>query len=407
MKGWNQTNLGNVVEKIVGGGTPSKKIDSYWNGKIPWASVKDLSDGEFHLSKTKDWITKEGLVNSSSNLVKKGTVILPTRMGLGRVVRAEIDVAINQDLKALYPNSNLIDTDYFLWLLVQLGEKIKSLGIGATVSGVRLTELKSIQLLLPDIKDQIRISSVVSAYDDLIQNNQKRIKILEESAQRLYAEWFVNFKFPRHGKVKMIDSGTEFGMIPEGWRLEKIKQVARVNDSSIKKQNAPEIINYISIADVSTGKIDNQEVLKFSKAPSRARRIINHGDIIWSTVRPNRKSYALLLYPDQNTVVSTGFAVLTSKDVSFSYLYHWTTAQKFVDYLVNNAKGSAYPAVSGSDFEKAEILIPSKDVQRMFADIVDKYYEDKNILEKLNVDLSKSRDLLIENLVTGKKLLKK
>lgn len=73
--------------------------------------------------------------------------------------------------------------------------------------------------LLPDIKTQTQIASIISTYDDLIENNEKRIKTLEEMAQRLYTEWFVNFKFPGHEKVKMVDSGTEYGKVPEGGNL--------------------------------------------------------------------------------------------------------------------------------------------------------------------------------------------
>ena len=406
MKGWNQVKLEDITTKIGDGlhGTP-KYCDT---GEYFFINGNNLKNGKINIKEDTKRIDKFEYKKIIKELNDR-TILVAINGTLGNVGLYNGEkVALGKS--ACYFNINKgVDKHYIRYVVEnsKFQNYAQSAATGATIKNLSLKAMREYTFFLPAFSTQTQIASVISSYDDLVENNQKRIKILEEMAQRLYAEWFVNFKFPRHGKVKMIDSGTEFGMIPEGWRLEKIKQVARVNDSSIKKQNAPEIINYISIADVSTGKIDNQEVLKFSKAPSRARRIINHGDIIWSTVRPNRKSYALLLYPDQNTVVSTGFAVLTSKDVSFSYLYHWTTAQKFVDYLVNNAKGSAYPAVSGSDFEKAEILIPSKDVQRMFADIVDKYYEDKNILEKLNVDLSKSRDLLIENLVTGKKLLKK
>lgn len=101
MEMWKKIKLGEALEKIVGGGTPSKSEPKYWNGNIPWASVKDMSDGVYRLSST-DHITELGLQNSSTNLIPKGTVIISTRMGLGRCFRADKEVSINQDLKALH-----------------------------------------------------------------------------------------------------------------------------------------------------------------------------------------------------------------------------------------------------------------------------------------------------------------
>src|ERR1700690_2163682 len=98
--------------------------------------------------------------------------------------------------------------------------------------------------------------------------------------------------------------------------------------------------------------------MDFSSAPSRARRIVKHGDIIWSSVRPNRKSYSLIINPIKNAIVSTGFAVLHAENVPFTYLYHAVTTNEFVDYLTNHASGAAYPAVNAGDFENAKIILP-------------------------------------------------
>ena len=104
---WREVPLEEVVDEIVGGGTPSKAKKEYWNGDIPWCSVKDMKDSQYYLSKTQEMITEAGLKNSSAKLIKKGTVITATRMGLGRVFINRVDMSINQDLKALIPNENV------------------------------------------------------------------------------------------------------------------------------------------------------------------------------------------------------------------------------------------------------------------------------------------------------------
>jgi type I restriction enzyme S subunit len=166
-KGWEEKNLGDVLEKIVGGGTPSKSNLSYWNGKIPWASVKDLKEGEFVLTRTRDFITESGLSNSSSNLIPSGTLITSTRMGLGRVAKTTIDTSINQDLKALFPKKNL-NVDFLLWFLVEKAQEIISAGKGATVSGVRLEVLRQLKFLLPSLPEQKKIVAKLDALSSRI-----------------------------------------------------------------------------------------------------------------------------------------------------------------------------------------------------------------------------------------------
>ena len=268
------------------------------------------------------------------------------------------------------------------------------------VPGVNRNHLHMMKVRVPPLPTQRKIASILSAYDDLIENNTRRIAMLEEMAQRIYKEWFVNFRFPEHENAKFVDS--PLGKIPEGWRVEKLKNVAEVNARSIKKGNEPDSINYIDIASVSTGSVDAVQAMSFSEAPGRARRIIRHGDIIWSTVRPNRKSYSLILNPLQNMIASTGFAVISGITAPHSYLYYALTTDGFVGYLVSNATGSAYPAVSSADFEKAAILIPSTNILQKFDEFVEPLLVSNYCFARKNTSLRTTRDLLLPKLISGR-----
>lgn len=156
---WAPCRLGDLVLTITGGGTPSKSNPVYWDGDIPWASVKDLKDNKF-LEQTEDYITSEGLANSSTNLIPPGRVIVSTRMGLGKLVINRIAVAINQDLKALeLPNEVNIDFFYILYRT----KVIK--GTGTTVAGIRQEKLLDIPAALPPVEEQKRI---VAKVDELM-----------------------------------------------------------------------------------------------------------------------------------------------------------------------------------------------------------------------------------------------
>jgi len=169
---WECKHLGEVLEKIIGGSTPSKKIDQYWNGNIPWATVKDLSKG--NLTDTIDHITSTGLKNSATNLIPANTVIVATRMGVGACIRFAVDVAINQDLKALFPNKKLI-TDFLYWLIIYNELKLAQMGTGSTVDGIRIEDLSFLYIPLPPLPEQKKIAESLSAWDRAIEQVGKLI----------------------------------------------------------------------------------------------------------------------------------------------------------------------------------------------------------------------------------------
>jgi type I restriction enzyme S subunit len=133
--------------------------------------------------------------------------------------------------------------------------------------------------------------------------------------------------------------------------------VAEVNRETLSGKHDGSI-EYVDIASVTPGEIGATTTYDFRNAPSRARRVVRHGDIIWSCVRPNRRSHAVVWNPPDNLISSTGFAVLTPMSVPTSFLYWATTTDAFAGYLENRARGAAYPAVVSGDFEDAEIVVP-------------------------------------------------
>jgi type I restriction enzyme S subunit len=139
----------------------------------------------------------------------------------------------------------------------------------------------------------------------------------------------------------------------------------------------------------------------FSEAPGRARRLLRDGDTIWSCVRPNRRSFGLILDPETDLVASTGFAVLSPRDGNFAYLYLASTTNEFTSYLTNHARGAAYPAVTGEDFENAPILRPAESVLAQFQDLLAPILRLQEVLRRQNRNLRRTRDLLLPKLMSG------
>lgn len=267
--------------------------------------------------------------------------------------------------------------------------------LGSTVDRLPLIKFPDFPVFLPSLQTQYKIASILSTYDDLIENNQKQIKLLEEAAQRLYKEWFVDLRFPGHEGVKVVDG------VPEGWESCKLRDVAEINGRNIDENYPYDKINYIDIGSVRNGRILEKANYNLEEAPGRAKRIVQDGDVIWGMVRPNLRAYAMVLNPDKNDVFSTGFAVLTSKKVPFSFLYCNVTTEEFVGYLVNCTNGAAYPAVKPIHFEEYNVSIPQNNLLNKFHNITEPYFRKIYYLNKQISSLREARDRLLPKLMSG------
>ena len=399
---WEVHPIESICSRVTSGGTPSRKEPSYYDGgSILWAKSSELKD--WYVYDTSEKITQSGLESSSAKLLPKDTVLLAL-YGDGRTITSlgllAKQATCNQACCAMICDSEKCEPRFLLYSLKHHRTELIGLASGASQRNLSGKILKQFPIACPPLPTQRKIASILSAYDDLIENNTRRIAILEEMAQSIYREWFINFRFPGFEDVKLVDS--PLGMIPEGWEVVKFTDIADVNARSIKKGNAPNNINYIDIKSVSTGRIDDIRQMPFSDSPGRARRIVQHGDVIWSTVRPVRRSYSIILNPLPNTIASTGFAVLSANTVPFSYVYFATTTDEFATYLVNHATGSAYPAVNGKDFENADVILPPADILTQFDNAVGNMLVLGHRLLGKNHNLRTTRDLLLPKLISGK-----
>jgi type I restriction enzyme, S subunit len=368
---WDKTSLGNVISLEYGKSLPDRNRKT---GKIPVYGSGGI--GGFH---DKSLVSGPGII-----VGRKGTV--------GSVYWETEDFFPIDTVYYVVPNEKEITMRFSYYLLKYL--PLNSLNTDAAVPGLNRNNALRLKIKLPKLEAQNQITEILSAYDDLIENNRRRIRLLEKSAQLLYNEWFVNLRFPGHEHTKIVNG------IPQGWKKARLDRIAAINEKTLKK-GFTEKIEYIDISSVKPGSIDETLQYNFDDAPGRARRIVNHGDIIWSCVRPNRRSYAIIWKPCLNLIASTGFVVITPKEVMTAFLYQALTTNEYVGYLTNNAKGVAYPAVTAKDFAKSEILIPSRQPLIEFNEIATQILEHINTLRVQNRKLAQARDILLPRLMNG------
>ncbi|MBI4324130.1 MAG: restriction endonuclease subunit S [Chloroflexi bacterium] len=388
------------------GATPLRsRSDFYAGGTTDWYKTGELKD--WYLDPAEERITGKALEETSVKLFPANTVLM-AMYGDGRTITSlgmlRAPAATNQACSAMLVDEGKCDTRYFFYALKarrHLLLKVASGGAQRNLSGKLIKEFK---LPVPPLPVQRRIAGILSAYDELMENSQRRIRFLEAMARALYREWFVHFRFPGHEKLPRVAS--PLGDIPQGWEVKKLASVAEVNRAQINARTAPDELHYIDISSVSPGQIDSITTYVFADAPGRARRIVQHGDVLWSSVRPNRRSHAQVMHPEPDTIASTGFAVLTATKVPFTFLYFATTTDDFVAFLTNNATGAAYPAVSGATFEKADLLIPPAPLLKKFGAATIPMAEQIHALHRRIQNLRRTRDLLLPRLLSGQVELK-
>ena len=288
-EGWAWCRLGEVIEKNTGGGTPSKQKSDYWGGDIPWASVKDMNVE--YITKTEDSITIKGLENSSTSLIEEGSIIVCTRMGLGKIAVNTIPLAINQDLRALRLSA-FIDKQHFI-----LAYKTFAItGSGMTVKGIKIDELHSFLFPLPPLAEQQRIVVAVNglmALCDELEAAEKELDILESN----FAEYLPKSILQAAVQGKLVPQNIHDE--PADKLLERIKaeKAKLVKSGKLKKEKPlPPITEDETPYDLPDGWIWCRlgEVIEKNTGggtPSKQRSDYWGGDIPWASVKDMNVEY--------------------------------------------------------------------------------------------------------------------
>jgi type I restriction enzyme S subunit len=400
---WSAATLGKVVERdggVIQTGPFGSQLhqSDYVTEGIPVIMPKDITDGRVDVD-TVARVSEQTAHRLSRHQLRPRAIVLPRR---GEITKRAF---IREDqtgwlcgtgcLQIALEGKHLLPE--FLYYYMERHEVARWLeqhAVGTTMLNLSAGIVSDLPLTYPAPAVQRRIADTLSAYDDLIENNRRRMALTEQAARKLYHEWFVRLRFPGHEHTPIVSG------LPERWERRRLSEVADVNRESLSGSYDGEIA-YIDISSVTPASINETTRHDFRDAPSRARRVVRHGDIIWSCVRPNRKSYAVIWQPPPNLIASTGFAVITPRDLPTTYLLQATTTESFVGYLENHARGAAYPAVVAGDFERAEILVPRPALVGAFNEFAEPLLSNAHMLRLQISRLRVARDLLLPRLMSG------
>lgn len=311
--------LGEIVT-FKGGGTPDKSVPDYWGGNVPWASVKDFKSTS--ISRTTDYITQDGVRNSATNIVPAGTVIVPTRMAVGKAAICTIDVAINQDLKALLPSEH-VETRYLLHALLASSKELERHATGATVKGITLDVLKNLRIPLPPRPEQRRIAAILDQADALRRLRRDSLDHLGNLGQAVFREIF--------GDLRSNS---------KSWHTARLGDLCElVRGSSPRPQGDPRYfggpVPRLMIADITRdGKRASPRIDSLTLEGAKRSRPMDAGSVVMAV----SGAVGLPAILAENACIHDGFVGF--RDLSDAllpeFLYHYLVVQR----AENSAKGT-------------------------------------------------------------------
>ncbi len=295
---------------------------------------------------------------------------------------------------------------FLFYLLKQKLNDFRLVSTGSATKFLTLGILNETSVQLPDVTTQKQIADVLFTYDDLIFNNNRRIAILEEIARKIYTEWFVNFRFPEYGKTKMVDSKTEFGMIPKDWEIKKIGDVIDTvgggTPSTVNKLYWQDgSINWYSPTDITSSKriFLNESTKKINELglKNSSAKIFPK----FSLMMTSRATIGEIAINSEVASTNQGFIVCIPNEITSVYqLYFWVKLNK--KKISSIATGATFKEINKTVFRNMDIILPSKDLSTSFDNQIEPLFQKIRNLEAIVSNLKKTRDLLVSQLVTGK-----
>lgn len=400
--GWSIHELGDLAEKIEGGGTPSRIEPTYWDGGIPWATVKDLRG--VSLTSTAEFISAQGLERSSSKLVPAYTMIIACRMAVGKAVYFDRDVAINQDLKAFFPVKG-VDWQFILHWYLSQSERIGHLATGSTVKGIRLDDLKLLPIQLPLLPEQKKIATILSSVDEVIEKTRAQIDKLKDLKTGMMQELLTK----GIGHTEFKDS--PMGRIPVGWRITNLGSIVAPKGLQTgpfgSQLHAHEYVEWgvpvIMPRDMKGSRVcpDSTAYIPEERAAQLAKHRVQCGDILFAR-RGDIGRFALIEKANEGWICGTGclkarFA--TSIDPAFISCY--LMQPPVVEWLNTHAVGQTMLNLNTSILADLPIILPPESEQKNIGGAIRALGSQINSGEKKVASLIKYKKALMQDLLTG------
>jgi type I restriction enzyme, S subunit len=393
------------IGKVVTGRTPPTAVTSYFGDEYPFITPSDMI-GDKYISNPERGLSSKGATLLKNNcLPPKSIAVSCIGWQMGKVVMISRTSFTNQQINTIISNDH-VEPDFIYYSLCTRREELKTLGSVGTRTPILIkSSFENFQVLLPPIPTQHKIAAILSAYDALIENNTRRIAILEEMVQSLYREWFVHFRFPGHEKKRLVES--ELGLIPEGWEVKQLSEVcSRITDGS---HWSPKTVDcgypMASVKDMHDWgfNIDQCRTIAKEDYETLVRNDCKpvYGDVLIAKDGSYLK-HIFVMEKELDIVILSSIAILRPNNKILPYILSLYLREPLnKSRLKSFVSGVAIPRIVLKDFAKFLVLLPPRDIQEQFCKLAEPMIVNCFRLIEKNVILRQTRNLLLPKLISG------
>jgi type I restriction enzyme S subunit len=402
-EGWELTRIREAAS-VITGTTPSTKDPDNYGDEYLFVSPGDLGNGKY-INATEKKLSVKGFRQSRS--IRKGSTLF-TCIGstIGKVGVAGQELATNQQINAVICDRDKADDEYAYYALDFRAPKIKLLAGTQAVPIINKSTFENQKLLLPPLPEQRKIAEILGTWDEAIALIERRIEAARQRKKGLMQRLLTGqVRFPEFVQSRELCQ-TKLGKVPVDWQVVRIQNVAKVNTETLGSNSDPEHeYLYIELSAVDQGVITMPiERQQFADLPSRARRVLHKGDVIMATVRPNLLGFAVCDFEPQDVLCSTGFALLSPKNVPDSqFIYQSLYGDTVLGQVYGLATGSNYPAINTSEVKRLKLSWPrSKEERKKIAAVLQACDLEIELRTQKRDALKRQKKGLMQRLLTGR-----
>lgn len=391
------------IGKVITGKTPSTEDASNFDGKYPFITPSDIkSFDEKYLLETERTLSEKGIKKLKNNILPKEAIcFVCIGSTIGKMCLTNTIAYSNQQINSLIVNNNF-DAHYMFYFLRYIKSYFQQLGAG-TGSGkgiVNKTTFENSKVKVETNKNiQVKIADILSTYDNLIENNNKRIRLLEQMAENLYKEWFVRFRFPGYENKKYVDG------IPADWKILRMSDFCYVTDGT---HDTPKPVNdggvpLVTGKCIKNGFIDFNEPYNISYQDHESiskRSGLQTGDILFSNI--GTVGTTCLVNYDREFSVKNVIIFKPGNIKVSNYLYSWLNSDSIQAIFATQTNGASQQFVGLNFMRRFKILVPNENVLDLYSDKIKPIRTEIVKLHDINENLTKQRDTLLPRLMSGK-----
>ena len=361
-----------------------------YGGPYPLFETGDIKSADLYLSKPQKTYNEKGL--AQSKLWDPSTLCITIAANIAETAILKVKACFPDSVVGFVANTKKTDVRYIKYYIDFIKLQMQNISQGTTQDNLSVEKLLSFELLTPPLPTQCKIATVLSTYDELIENNTRRIAILEEIAQAIYREWFVEFRFPGHEGVEMVES--ELGFIPQGWEVKQLGEMCHVimglsPKSEFYNENAEGLPFHQGVTDFGERFPTNRVYCTIQK------RVAEANDILFSVRAPVGR----INIANKKIVIGRGLSAIRSKNGNQTFVL-----QQLKDRFQEEdtmGSGAIFNAIRKTDLLGIPLLTPPESVIGKFEEIVNLIFAKLANLTLKNTNLRQTRDLLLPRLISG------